>query len=188
MAALQVTVGNTTPFQFSSMKEERAMSKRSVRKIVQIMHNGKGWGYERRLIVRVDYGDRGLDVRCVVTNKERGMPESIYEEDYCQRSRVEMFIKENKSHCRVPLSCQEFTANQFRFAMQGMAYQLMHLMRRELAPKDQNISIAGVRRALLRVPVLIEVTARRLHWRLSSVHPSTHNVISMARKLHNRSA
>ena len=170
------------------MEAEKAMSARRVRRIVEIMHNGVGWDCDRRLIVRVDYGDRGLDVRCVVTNKERGLPESIYEEDYCKRARVEMFIKENKSHCKVPLSCQEFISNQFRFFIQGLSYQLLHLMRLELPPTQQNISIAGVRRMLLQVPVLIVPTARRLHWRLSSVHPYTKAVIRMAQKLNNRAA
>ena len=170
------------------MEAEQAMRNRYVRKIVEIMHNGKGWDEDRRLIVRVDFSDKGLDVRCVVTNKRHGLPESIYETDYCQRSRIETFIKENKSHCRVPLSCQEFTANQFRLAMQGLAYQLLHLMRLELPQKQQAISIATVRRTLLTVPVLIEVTARRVHWRLSSVHPCTRNVIHMAKKLQRRRA
>lgn len=170
------------------MEAEKAMSARRVRRIVEIMHNGVGWDCDRRLIVRVDFGDRGLDVRCVVTNKERGLPNSIYEEDYCKRARVEMFIKENKSHCKVPLSCQEFVSNQFRFFLQGLAYQLLHLLRLELPPAQQNISIAGVRRMLLQVPVLIVPSERLLHWRLSSVHPSTNTVLRMAQKLNKRPA
>lgn len=170
------------------MEAEKAQAARRVRKIVEIMHNGVGWDEDRRLIVRVDYSDRGLDVRCVVTNKKLGMPESIYEDGYCKRSRVEMFIKENKSHCRVPLSCQEFTANQFRFVLQGLAYQSLHLMRLELPDNKQNISVATVRNKLLLVPVLIIPTARRLHWRLSSIHPCTPLIIRMARKLNNRAA
>lgn len=170
------------------MEQERAMAVRHVRRIIDMMHNGVGWDCDRRLIVRVDFDDRGLDVRCVVTNKPHGLPESVYEDEYCKRSRVEMFIKENKSHCRVPLSCQEFTANRFRFIMQGIAYQLLHLMRLELPPSHQNISIASVRRALLQVPVLIVPTARRLHWRLSSVHPFARTVIRIAEKLNNRAA
>lgn len=170
------------------MDAEKAQSARHVRQIVEIMHNGKGWEQDRRLIVRVDYSDRGLDVRCVVTNKKLGLPETIYEESYCKRSRIEMFIKENKSQCRVPLSCQEFTANQFRFVLQGLGYQLLHLMRLELPSHQQNTSVASVRKALLLVPVLITQTPRRLHWRLSSSHPCTPMIIRMARKLHKRTA
>jgi hypothetical protein len=170
------------------MDAEKAQAARHVRSVIEIMHNGVNWDKDRRLIVRVDYTDRGPDVRCVVTNKKLGWPQSIYEEDYCKRSRVEMFIKENKSHCKVPLSCQEFTANQFRFVLQGLAYQLLHLMRRELPSDKQNTAIATVRKTLLLVPVFIIPSPRRLHWRLSSVHPFSKTVIQMARKLHNRSA
>jgi hypothetical protein len=170
------------------MDAEKAQAARHVRSIIEIMHNGVNWDKDRRLIVRVDFTDRGLDVRCVVTNKKLGWPQTIYEEGYCKRSRIEMFIKENKSHCRVPLSCQEFTANQFRFLLQGLAYQLLHLMRLQLPSDKQNTSVATIRKALLLLPVLIISTPRRLHWRLSSVHPFTNTVIQMARKLHNRSA
>lgn len=170
------------------MEAEKSQAARQVRKIIEIMHNGVNWDKDRRLIVRVDYSDRGSNVRCVVTNKKLGMPENIYEDGYCKRSRVEMFIKENKSHCRVPLSCQEFTANQFRFVLQGLAYQLLHLMRIELPAAEQNTSVATIRKALLLVPVLIVPSPRRLHWRLSSIHPGTATLIRMAKKLNNRAA
>jgi hypothetical protein len=170
------------------MDAENAQAARHVRKIVEIMHNGVNWDKDRRLIVRVDYTDKGLNVRSVVTNKPQGWPEMIYENDYCKRSRIEMFIKENKSYCRVPLSCQEFTANQFRFVLQGLGYQLLHLMRLELPLDKQNTSVATVRKALLLIPVLITSTPRRLHWRLSSIHPCTPMLIRMARKLSNRAA
>lgn len=170
------------------MAAEKAQAERRVRTIVEIQHNGVNWDKDRRLIVRVDYTDKGLDVRCVVTNKTLGWPENIYEDDYCQRSRIEMFVKENKSYCRVPLSCQEFTANQFRFVLQGLGYQLLHLMRLELPADKQHTSVATVRKALLLIPVLITSTPRRLYWHLSSIHPCTTMLIRMARKLNKRAA
>jgi len=170
------------------MEAEREQAARHVRRIVEFMHNGVNWTHDRRLVVRVDYTDRGLDVRCVVTNDKHETPEYIYEDEYAKRSRVEMFIKENKSYCRVPLSCQEFTANQFRFVLQGLAYQLLHLMRLTLPRKSQNMSVATVRKFFLTVPVLIIPTARRLHWRLSSVHPGSTEIIKLAAKLIRKSA
>lgn len=165
------------------MKAEKEQANRIVRNIFDIMHNGTGWDKERRLIVRVDYTDRGLDIRCVVTNKMLGLPECIYEDEYCRRARVEMFIKENKSHSKVPLSAQEFTANQFRFALQGLVYMLLHLVRKHLPVKQQHCSIATVRNKLILIPVLIESTERRIRWHLSSIHPSTPTVINMAKRL-----
>jgi hypothetical protein len=147
------------------------------------MYKGSSWDKERRVIVRADFSDSGLDIRSVVTSHKYGLPESIYEDGYCRRSRVEMFIKENKSQCRVPLSCQEFTSNQFRFVLQGLAYQLLHMLRRKLPTAQANISVAGIRNTLLLVPVLIVSTPRRLYWHLSSVNPNTTKVIQMAKKL-----
>jgi hypothetical protein len=165
------------------MEAEKKLASRRVRKIVEVMYQGSDWDKERRIIVRVDFSDSGLDVRTVVTSHKHGLPESIYEDGYCSRSRVEMFIKENKSQCRVPLSCQEFTSNQFRFVLQGLAYQLLHMLRTKLLAAQPNISVAGVRNMFLLVPVSIESTPRRLHWHLSSVHPNTAKVIQIAKKL-----
>lgn len=165
------------------MKAEKEQAGRIVRNVFDIMHNGTRWGKERRLIVRVDYTDRGHDIRCVVTNKMNGLPECIYEDEYCRRARIEMFIKENKSHSKVPLSAQEFTANQFRFGLQGLVYMLLHLVRKQLPVKQQNCSITTIRNKLLLIPVLIESTERRIQWHLSSIHPSTQTVINLANKL-----
>jgi hypothetical protein len=170
------------------MEAEKAQAARHVRKVVEFMHNGVNWTKDRRLVVRVDYTDRGLDIRSVVTNAKTGEPESLYENEYCKRARIEMFIKENKSHCRVPLSCQEFTANQFRFILQGFAYQMLYLMRLKLPKDRQNISVATVRKTLLQVPVLIVSTERRLYWHLSSVHPCTAKIIKLAQKLNRKTA
>jgi hypothetical protein len=165
------------------MEAEKELNSRRVRRVIEIMYQGSGWDKERRLIVRADFSDSGLDVRSVVTSHKYGLPKSIYEDGYCKRARVEMFIKENKSQCRVPLSCQEFTSNQFRFVLQGLAYQLLHMLRIEQSAAQANISVSGVRNTLLLVPVLIVPTPRRLHWHLSSVHPNTAKVIQMAKKL-----
>jgi len=165
------------------MEAEKKLDKRRVRKVVEIMYRGSSWDKERRVIVRADFSDSGLDVRSVVTSHKHGLPKSIYEDGYCKRARVEIVIKENKSQCRVPLSCQEYTSNQFRFVLQGLAYQLLHMLRLKQSAAQANISVAGIRNTLLLVPVLIVPTPRRLYWHLSSIHPNTKKVIQMAKKL-----
>ena len=165
------------------MEAEKKSHTRRVRRVVEIMYRGSSWDKERRVIVRADFSDSGLDVRSVVTSHKYGLPKIIYEDGYCKRARVEMFIKENKSQCRVPLSCQEYTSNQFRFVLQGLAYQLLHMLRIKQSAAQANISVAGIRNTLLLVPVLIVPTARRLYWHLSSIHPNTAKVIQMAKKL-----
>jgi hypothetical protein len=171
------------------MAAEKEMASRHVRWIYQNLHNGKNWDEDRPVIYRVDFTDKGLDIRCVVTNIKDGTAEAVYEGSYCRRSRVEMFIKEKKSHCKVPLSCQTFTANQFRFSgIQALAYMLLHLMRQELPGKHTKISLKTLRESLLLVPVLITVSERRIRWSLSSVHPGSKTIIRMSRKLQSRTA
>ena len=164
------------------IQAENELARRRVRKVVEIQHRGSGWEEDKRVIVRVNFDDTGLDVRCVVTNDKCGLPSLIYENGYCLRSRVECWIKENKIQCRVPLSCQEFTANQFRFILQGLAYQLLHLLRLRL-PRKKPLSIASIRNQLILIPVLIVPSARRIHWHLSTVHPGSQTLLQIAKKL-----
>ncbi len=171
------------------MAKEKEMASRHVRWVYQSEHNGVNWDKDRPVIHRVDFTDKGLDIRCVVTNIKDGTADSVYDNYYCRRARIETFIKENKSHCKVPLSCQKFTANQFRFtALQGLSYMLMHLMRQELPASQRKISLSTVRKRLLLIPVQITISPRQLHWHLSSVHPDSKTVIQLAHKLHARSA
>jgi hypothetical protein len=171
------------------MEAEKEMVSRHVRWIYQSLHNGVNWDEDRPVIHRVDFTDKGLDIRCVVTNIKDGTADTVYEGAYCRRARIEMFIKEKKSYCKVPLSCQTFTANQFRFSgIQALAYMLLHLMRQELPGKHKRISLKTLRESLLLVPVLITTSARRIRWSLSSVHPGTKTIIQMSRKLQARMA
>jgi hypothetical protein len=170
------------------MIAEKEMNGRHVRWVYQSPHNGVNWDCDRDVIHRVDFTDRGVDMRCVVTNIRDGLAEAVYDQQYCRRARVEMFIKEHKSHCKVPLSCQEFTANQFRFALQSLAYMLLHTLRLELPVRQQNTSLLSVRKLLLQIAVHITSTSRRLSWALSTVYPTSRTLITMARKLHARTA
>ena len=163
--------------------EEAIYAGRRVREIVEEFHLGDNWDYDRRVIVRAEYTDSGLDVRCVVTSEKRGLPRSIYEKEYCKRSRIEPLIHQLKGHCRVPLSAQEFTSNQFRYFLQGLAYQLLQLLRRFLPGTKSTWSIATVRSRLLLVPVLIVPTARRTYWHLSSVYAHRGEYIRLVEKL-----
>lgn len=171
------------------MVAEREMASRHVRWVYQIDHDGVNWEHDRTVINRIDFTDKGIDIRCVVTNVKNGSAESVYDDFYCRRARIETFIKENKSHCKVPLSCQKFTSNQFRFtALQGLSYMLLHQMRKELPETNQKISLNTIRKTLLLIPVRITASTRRLHWHLSSVHLHSKTVIQMARKLQARTA
>lgn len=168
---------------------ERKALARHVRIIYCIKHNNSKWSTERDVVVRVDYTDKGLDVRSVVTNMESSTADRIYEDHYCKRSRIEMFIKEAKSHCKVPLSCQTFTANQFRFTtIQGLAYMILHELRQQLPSSQNQIALSTVRNRFLLIPVLIEETERRVVWHLSSVHQNSRSIMTVCKKLQSRTA
>jgi Transposase DDE domain group 1 len=168
---------------------EKLAASRYSRIVYGLKHNGTKWDRDRDLISRVDFTDKGLDIRCIVTNVRGSTATSLYEDKYCLRSRVEMFIKETKSHCKVPLSCQSFTANQFRFTtIQGLTYMLLHGMRQSLPPSQKQISLRTLRDKFLLIPVNIIETAKRVLWRLSSLHPNSQSLVQLCNKLQSRTA
>jgi Transposase DDE domain group 1 len=160
--------------------------KRHARIIIGHEHDGVNWDGERTVIDRVDFTDKGLDVRCIVSNIKGTDAQALYENVYTRRARIELVIKQNKNDCRVPLSCQKFTSNQFRFILQGLAYILLNQLRQQLTKDQQSISAGQLRSSLILIPVKIAASDRRINWHLSSVHPYSSSVIQIARKLQAR--
>ncbi|MBN2167005.1 MAG: transposase, partial [Marinilabiliaceae bacterium] len=65
-----------------------------------------------------------------VTNIQKTWRKFLYENVYCARGRMELFIKEYKNHLSSDrTSCSGFSANQFRLFMHSIAYILLHTLR-----------------------------------------------------------
>lgn len=167
---------------------EKAMNSRFTRWMYGAEHQGNNWEGSRTVIVRIDCSDKGTDIRCVSTNMTGHSAQAIYEDFYCNRATIEFTIKENKSHCRVPLSCMEYSANRFRFVLQSLIYILMDELRRLLPSSKTALTLTTLRNQILLIPAQIFAYARHIHWRLSSVHPASALLINLNKKLQARTA
>lgn len=100
------------------------------RTFTEFEYQAGSWCRARRVIVRVDAKERGVDIRFVVTNMPQKNPGYLYDKVYCRRCQMENLIKDHKNGLRSDLtSCSSFTANCFRLLLHSAAYVLLHHLR-----------------------------------------------------------
>lgn len=146
---------------------------RIVRIFTEFMHEaGKSgldkrrWRQFRRVLCIVTYSDWGAKKAFFVTNIKDGNCEQLVHGLYNKRGNMERNIEELKSLDCTRLSCQGFESNQFRLFLHGLAYRLMTAVRQLLPESIRHWSVDSIRKNLVRLPVLIKETARKIgfHW------------------------
>lgn len=94
-----------------------------------IRYQAGSWRKERRVIVKVEVGPEGENIRFVTTNLKSSRASFIYEDIYCARGRCELWIKNHKVYLRSDrTSCHRFISNQFRLFLHSAAYVLLHAL------------------------------------------------------------
>jgi hypothetical protein len=103
------------------------------RTFTELTYQARSWRTARRVIVRVDAKERGVDIRFVVTNMPQKNAGYLYDKVYCRRCQMENLIKDHKNGLRSDLtSCTNFTANCFRLLLHSAAYILLHHLRERI--------------------------------------------------------
>jgi hypothetical protein len=84
------------------------------------------------VIVKAEHTDKGSNPRFVVTSRQEGDPQQLYDDLYCARGEMENRIKEQQLGLFADrTSCHDFVANQFRLLLSSFAYVLIeHLQTR----------------------------------------------------------
>jgi hypothetical protein len=147
---------------------------RPVRMYASGRYAAKTWSKKRRVICRVLVSDLGADVRYIVTSQDAAEEKYLYERVYCARGRMELFIKDHKTHLESDrTSCHDKHANQFRLFLHSAAYVILHTMR---ALMDQSSALAKAQFNTLRIKLLklgtrLEPLSRRLRFHLPASCP-----------------
>jgi hypothetical protein len=80
------------------------------------------WSRWRRVVIKVEVSDQGVNTRLVVTDMEQARTQVLYRHIYCARGQAE---NESKDHQRSlksdRTSCHRFEANQFRLFLHSAA-------------------------------------------------------------------
>ena len=99
------------------------------RQFDEFLYRAHSWDRSRRVIVKVEVDQRGINRRFVVTNRDDLCSQSL-SDHYTNRGQTENFIKAFKNHLSMDrLSCHRFLANQFRLLLHALAYQMFVRLR-----------------------------------------------------------
>jgi hypothetical protein len=91
------------------------------------------WSQPRRVVIKVEVSEQGVNTRFVVTDLEQAGAKVLYRQLYCARGQAENEIKDHKRYLKSDrTSCHRFEANQFRLFLHSAAYVLLDTLRREV--------------------------------------------------------
>ena len=91
------------------------------------------WSHPRRVVLKVEVSEQGVNTRFVVTDLEQAGAKVLYRHIYCARGQMENEIKDHKRYLKSDrTSCHRFEANQFRVFLHSAAYVLLDTLRREV--------------------------------------------------------
>lgn len=91
------------------------------------------WEDQQRVVVKVEVNCKGINIRYIVTDQWEYRTKKLYEIGYCQRGKMELFIKEHKTYLKSDrTSCHSFKANQFRLFLHSATYVLIHSLQKNI--------------------------------------------------------
>jgi hypothetical protein len=164
------------------MAEERKWRRRRARVVGEFSYKPDKWKNWERVICRVDFTDKGLEVHYVLVSQQYGVPKRIYEEEYCKRGLAEQYIGRFKQVSQ-RLSAQEFYANQLRLIMYGVAYMLLVHLREYAAQKLRNADVNTLRKTLMLMPMVVHRTEKKIVLRVSENHVHCREFLETWRRL-----
>jgi hypothetical protein len=96
------------------------------------------WSRLRRVVIKVEVSEQGVNTRFVVTDMEHARTQVLYQQIYCARGQAENEIKDHKLYLKSDrTACHRFEANQFRLLLHSAAYVLLETLRREVLRTTQ---------------------------------------------------
>src|SRR3989454_437448 len=110
-----------------------ARFERKVTRFHSTRYQAGTWSRSRRVVIKVEVSDQGVNTRFVVTDMERARTQVLYRHIYCARGQMENEIKDHKLYLKSErTSCHRFEANQVRLLLHSAAYVLLDTLRREV--------------------------------------------------------
>lgn len=164
------------------MAEEKALKRRRTRIVGEFCYKPEKWKNWERVLCRVDFTDKGVDVHYVVVSQQNGIPQRIYEEEYCRRGLAEQSIGRFKQTGQ-RLSAQQFHTNQMRLIIYGVAYMLLMHLRDYAARKLRRANPDTLRKDLMLMPMVIRRTEKKIVLQISENHTHCREFLDTWRRL-----
>jgi len=114
-------------------KRAYAYSGRKITRFHSTRYQAGTWARSRRVVIKVEVSEQGVNTRFVVTDMEHARTQVLYQHIYCARGQAENDIKDHKLYLKSDrTACHRFEANQFRLLLHSAAYVLLDTLRREV--------------------------------------------------------
>jgi hypothetical protein len=152
---------------------EYEKTQQKVRLFGETSYAAKTWDKQRRIIIKSERLEPGLNTRFVVTNLTHP-PQQLYDQVYVMRGDMENRIKEQQLMLFADrTSCHDFQANQFRLLLSTFAYVLMDALRRDYLQGTElaKAQCDTIRLKLFKVAARVRVSVRRVWFHLSTSYP-----------------
>jgi len=159
---------------------------KDVRVFHSFMYKADSWKYQQRVVVKIEVNGQGTNVRYVVTDFKGQRSSFIYSDCYCDRGRMELMINELKNGLRADrMSCNKFTANQFRLFLHCAAYVILHAFQNDMLAGTElaSCTISTLREKLLLSAVSIDEKKTCIRLRFSQEHPMMTEMVTTLRRL-----
>jgi len=115
-----------------------ALSGHKVTRFHSTRYQAGTWSRPRRVVIKVEVSEQGLNTRFVVTDLEQARTKVLYQKIYWARGQAENEIKDHKLYLKSDrTSCHRFEANQLRVLLHSAAYGLLETLRREVLKTTQ---------------------------------------------------
>ena len=104
-----------------------------VKLYTEFEYQAASWKHPQRVVAKVEYGEKGSNVRFIVSDFATCARKYLYKKIYCARGKMELYIKDHKVHLKSDRSsCNSFEANQMRLFLHSAAYVLIHTLQKEV--------------------------------------------------------
>ena len=144
-----------------------------VRRLRKLNYQAKSWRKPRRVIYKAEVTPEGPNPRFITTSLRSRSAKSIHKL-YCDRGRMEGFIKEHKTYLKSDrTSCSKYEANQFRVFLHSAAYVILHALREKALRGTElaNATFETIRLRILKVAARVQERATRIDFHLPTSYP-----------------
>jgi hypothetical protein len=148
--------------------------KQPIRFFKTFMYQAGSWKHPQRVIVKIEVNEMGTNVRYIVTNFKHNNSRFLYQELYCGRGQMELYIKELKTYLDADrMSCNSFAANQFRLFLHAAAYVILLKIKQNVFKDSvlENASMLTVRGKIILTAVHIRVLKTKIKIEFPDNHP-----------------
>jgi hypothetical protein len=155
-------------------KRAYALSGHKVTRFHSTRYQAGTWSAPRRVIIKVEVSEQGINTRFVVTDLEQARTKVLYQKIYCARGQAENEIKDHKLYLKSDrTSCHRFEANQLRLLLHSAAYVLLETLRREVLRTTQwaSATMETIQLRLLKLGARVQEFKDRIQISLPSSCP-----------------